>query len=220
MQHLTLETLARLVDEAPTPAERAHLESCAACRAELEALRTQTAALADLAPLAAPARAWPLLQARLQLEGLLRAAAPAARPGGRRAPLLRAAAYAGLFLAGGVAGLAVGRSGAAGAAAPAVAEADALPAARTPAEARQHLQQAEAAYLAALARYGEMAAPPQADADPAARLAALEGIVLSAGAALEAAPADPVINGYYLAAIGQREAVLRQIAQTARDPWF
>jgi hypothetical protein len=54
---------------------------------------------------------------------------------------------------------------------------------------------------------------------PAARLAALEGILLSTGAALEAAPADPMINGYYLSAIGQREAMLRQIA-AAGEPWY
>jgi hypothetical protein len=55
--------------------------------------------------------------------------------------------------------------------------------------------------------------------NPAARLAALEGIMLSTRAALEAAPADPMLNGYYLNAVGERDAVLRQIAQT-QDPWF
>ena len=43
------------------------------------------------------------------------------------------------------------------------------------------------------------------------RLAALEGIVLMTGAALSEAPADPVINGYHLTALEQRDALLRQI---------
>ena len=51
MQHLDLETLARLVDEAPEPHEAEHLRGCLFCRRELAALREQhrivTAALSD-----------------------------------------------------------------------------------------------------------------------------------------------------------------------------
>ena len=54
--------------------------------------------------------------------------------------------------------------------------------------------------------------------DPVNRLAALEGIVLTTRAALNEAPADPVINGYHLTALEQRDAILRQIqAQPAPD---
>ena len=48
MQHLTLEEVARLVDEAPEPAEAEHLRSCLVCRRELEELRRVTSELADL----------------------------------------------------------------------------------------------------------------------------------------------------------------------------
>ena len=57
--------------------------------------------------------------------------------------------------------------------------------------------------------------------DPLNQLAALEGIVLTTRAALEEAPADPVINGYHLSALGQRDAILRQIdARADEEPWF
>jgi hypothetical protein len=221
MQHLSTETLARLVDESPAHEERAHLEGCAACRQELEALRGQTAALADLPARSTPRRGWPLLEARLAREGLLRTPAPAAA-GWSRGRLLRAAAFVGLFLLGGAGGLVVGRApaGAGGNARPGGEAGWALAGeARTPEAAVRELQQAEAAYLAALNRYQELSGMAR-EADPAARLAALEGIVLTTRAALEAAPADPMINGYYLTALGQRDAVLRQIAQTSADPWF
>jgi hypothetical protein len=224
MQHLNLETLARLVDEAPTGEERVHLDGCTACRSELEALGAQTAALAELPLSEPPARAWPVLEARLAHEGLLRrqAATSTTRWGAPR--LLRAAAYVGLFLLGGASGLAMARAsgtspaevGPLAGGEPSVAT---VSDAQTPEAAVRHLQEAEAVYLAALNRYQELSGLPR-EADPAARLAALEGIVLTTRAALEAAPADPMINGYYLSAVGQRDAVLRQIARTTDDPWF
>ncbi|HUE97416.1 MAG TPA: hypothetical protein VMN39_12205, partial [Longimicrobiaceae bacterium] len=71
MRHLKLESLARLVDESPDPREAAHLGDCAACRAELEALRVQTEVLATL-PKLVPARdAWPELSRRLRAEGVI-----------------------------------------------------------------------------------------------------------------------------------------------------
>ena len=47
-----------------------------------------------------------------------------------------------------------------------------------------------------------------------ARLAALDGMVSVSRAALYEAPADPVINQYYLATLGAREATMRQIGRT------
>jgi hypothetical protein len=49
------------------------------------------------------------------------------------------------------------------------------------------------------------------------RLAALEGIVLTTRAALDDAPADPVINGYHLTALEQRDAILRQIQEVPEE---
>lgn len=225
MQHLTSEALARLVDESPTHAERSHLDCCTLCCAELQALRAQTLALADLSPLAAPSRAWPALEARLADEGLVRTTSAVRRSGWTHILLLRAAVYVGLFLLGGASGLAVGRGWSieapAGEQNPPGGTSTAAPAlvAGTVDDAAHSLRDAEVAYMAALARYSELSGG-QAAVDPFARLAALEGIVLTTRAALEDAPADPVINGYHLAAVGQREAMLRQISQTTNDPWF
>ncbi|MEX0909563.1 MAG: hypothetical protein WDZ58_07340 [Gemmatimonadaceae bacterium] len=50
-----------------------------------------------------------------------------------------------------------------------------------------------------------------------ARLAALDNVMQASMTALEHAPADPVINRYYLAAAGARESTLRQL-QTSLPP--
>ncbi len=216
MQHLNNETLARLVDEAASHDESLHLQACARCSTDLDELRAQTRALAELPDLAPSQLVWPRLQKRLGEEGLIR---PRRQPRvwWSHAPLRMAAALA-LFLLGGVAGMAVtrgeGRPDLAGAGAP-VEERGQL----TVEEAGRVLQEREAAYLAALAEYAELTGTWPV-VDPGARLLALEGIVLTTRAALEEAPADPVINGYHLAALGQREATLRQIALQMQDPWF
>ena len=208
MQHLSEETLARLVDEAADAAEAEHLAACAVCRAELEALREQTRALAELRPPPLPRAGWPRLEAGLRAEGLVRRRAWARGPA-----LLRIAAGLVLFAAGAGSG-ALLRGGAAaggGGGAPA----------RTAAEAGTRVREAETAYLAALTRYSELSGENRA-VDPVNRLAALEGIVLTTRAALQEAPADPVINGYHLAALSQREALLRQIETDDRggETWY
>jgi hypothetical protein len=80
MEHLTPETLARLTDEAPAPSEAAHLDRCRRCREEVEALRAQTRALADLPALRPPPGDWEALEARLAAVGLLRRKATKSSP--------------------------------------------------------------------------------------------------------------------------------------------
>jgi hypothetical protein len=46
------------------------------------------------------------------------------------------------------------------------------------------------------------------------RLAALDNVMTEMRAALHEAPHDPVINQYYLATVGAREATLRQLGTT------
>src|SRR5690606_18139253 len=87
---------------------------------------------------------------------------------------------------------------------------ESLPPAATLGEAAQQLQQAEAYYNAALVNYAR-AGGDLPGSDPVSRLAALEGIVLTTRAALNESPADPVINGYHLTALEQRDALLRRI---------
>jgi hypothetical protein len=214
MQHLSCETLARLVEEAPSHLEAVHLEGCATCQCELEALRAQTHALADLPDLQPPAEQWRFLEARLRGEGLIRRER-AARSGWSRAPLRLAASIA-LFLLGGVTGAALTRGGGGETQDPALLAGSEIHSAE---DAARLLRERETAYLVALQRYSELSGDSR-PADPVAQLAALEGIMLTTRAALEAAPADPVINGYHLMALGQREAVLRQIARTTENPWF
>ena len=91
--------------------------------------------------------------------------------------------------------------------------------ARTAAEALRYVREAEQAYAQAYARYTELADPQQVE-DPVARIAALESIVLTTRQALDRAPADPVINGYHLTAVAQRDAALRQVALGSNGRWF
>jgi hypothetical protein len=105
MPHLTVEELARLVDEPPLPHEAAHVRDCLVCRRELDELRAQTAALGSLADPQVPASGWAALEAALLDEGLMRTRPPVVYGGwtaGR--PWLRIAAAFALFLVGGAAG--------------------------------------------------------------------------------------------------------------------
>jgi Tfp pilus assembly protein PilX len=95
--------------------------------------------------------------------------------------------------------------------------ADDAPRAERRREAAAALADAEREYLRALAEYAETASAE--DADPVTRLATLEGLVRSTRYALERAPEDPVINGYHLAAVRERDDLRRQMAQTEAD-WF
>lgn len=241
MQHLSLEDLARLIGEAPEPAEAEHLAECETCRAELDALRVNTAALAELPDLLPPPPdAWPRLKARLRAEGLIVPEAEGVasvrrtprdgsladdRSRDSRSAGLRVAAAAVLFLLGtlsgfGLSGLSAG-AGADSAAttSPAVADAtsEADPYALEVEALARGLESAEAAYLEALTRYAEFAAN-ETEFDPWARLAALEEIVVMTREALTQAPADPIINGYHLTALAQREATIRRLA--ADRGWY
>jgi len=86
-------------------------------------------------------------------------------------------------------------------------------------EAALALSEAEERYRAALARYTELAGAGEG-ADPIARLVTLDNIVLATSRALQEAPADPVINGYHLTALAQREATMRQIMMAAGRIWY
>jgi hypothetical protein len=285
MQHLTLEALARLLDEPAEADEALHLRGCLTCRRELEALRAQTALLGALDDPEPAPETWPALEARLRAEGLLADRPSAVRPAvWYSRPALRAAAVAAVFFLGGAAGVALVRGGGAGtvargtlpaataryeepvvspvelassaaaegalpgeplividetepaaaagvrlasegggrtvAAAPFVRTRPARPALPPAvAAAERELAEAEAAYLGALDRYARLA-DPASGADPLTRLAALERLLAATGAALERSPDDPVINGYHLAALRERNEVRRQIAKAQKDTWF
>lgn len=213
MSHLTLEELARFVDEAPDRAAAGHLTACEACAAELAALRQQRDALRDLPALVPAPDHWPALRERLAREGLVRTR--------RRLPagVVRAAAAAALFLAGGALGYGVrGPLGQAGPGSPSTVAGGAAADAAADREPTRAVAEAGEQFMAALDSY--MAASGAAPADPATRLAALDNIVLTTAAALAEAPADPVINSYHMSAMAQRDAVLRQLAVGAGLPVF
>jgi hypothetical protein len=84
--------------------------------------------------------------------------------------------------------------------------------------AERELAEAEGAYLAALQRYAAIA-DPASGADPVTRMAALERMIATTREALERTPGDPVINGYHLAAVRERDALSRQLAGADKD-WF
>jgi hypothetical protein len=86
-------------------------------------------------------------------------------------------------------------------------------------EAAQLLREMEARYLDALTAYAELALDAEAG-DPVARLAALQSIILTTQAALNETPTDPVINGYHLTALAQRDATLRQVATASSERWY
>ena len=248
MSHLTLETLARLIDESPDPTEAGHLDICQQCRDELEALRADSAALHALPDPDPSIAQWMRLEQRLEREGLMR------RTWRWQPAALRMAAAVVIFVLGGVSAVLVLRpnnrpyltatetpvqqvtespqvtvpdSEVTLATGPVMQSAAPMPQpvtvvpqqpARTAQEAADRLRTAETDYLAALARFAELSGRID-EGDPLARLAALESIVATTRAALGRAPADPVINGYHLTAVAQRDALLRQVSASGQT-WY
>jgi hypothetical protein len=278
MSHLTLEDLARILDDGAGDHEAAHLQACHACRDELGAMREDVQALSMLPDMATAPDGWDALERRLAAEGLIRR--PAVAPSAlsfRYTPTAAAVVLAG-SLAGRMSSAAPEPTLAHSAPDPVTAPASwVVPPAGPPAAALAHgdvtgdapgegpdafsppamrqdpatrqdpaprqgpvsfasigggraqprsveeaadlLRQTEELYVAALTRYAELAM--QSDSgDPIARLAALQSIVMTTQAALSQAPTDPVINGYHLTALAQRDAALRQVAAVTGDRWY
>jgi hypothetical protein len=231
MSHLNLETLARLIDDTPDPTEAGHLDNCRRCRDELESMRADVAALNALPDVEPPIVQWVRLEQRLEHEGLMR------RNWRWQPTVLRTAAAVVIFVLGGISAALLMRSeprqyltqadqpatglvqqNASAVNPSATLAANPIISARTPEEAAARLRAAENDYLAALTRYTELAGRA-GEGDPLARLAALESIVATTRAALGRAPADPVINGYHLTAVAQRDALLRQVSASGQT-WY
>jgi hypothetical protein len=227
MPHLSIETLARLVDESADSHEAEHLEACDLCRTELEGLRADAAELTRLPDIDPPATQWLALEQRLTAEGLLR---PQPRVWSRSwtRPLLQMAAAIVIFVIGSYSAPLLARispsfkthevaqTNNTSSGVRAVANTST---ASTAQEAAAAVRDAEQTYLSALTRYAELAGRTETT-DPVARLAALESIVLTTRAALGQAPADPVINGYHLTALAQRDATIKELASKSKQTWF
>lgn len=199
MPHLTPETLARLADEPATAPESDHLNRCADCRGELAAFRRQAAALRTLPPSRPAAGDWARLERALRSEGLAR------QPRSRLPALSRVAAAIAIFALGALAG--------------SWWSAGPEMSASAPEYGVEAASEAEGSAPDLLRDYAASVDP--ADGDPLARLAALEAILITTGAVLSEAPADPVINGYHLSAREARDAVLHRLTgHDGSTEWF
>ena len=216
MEHLNLETLARLVDEAPTREERHHLESCGRCRTELELLQGQTSALGELPDLRPSRGDWAMLEARLMSEGLLRheRSRLASTPG-----WMKAAAAVVLFVGGAGTGwlLDLQPSVGAGLAGSGSGPYQLVSSTATSLdEAQEAVRLAERQYMDALLQYRQLVDAQGATggtASPESRLAALEYLVAAGQAAVQQAPADPFLNGFLASALAERQATYRTALQ-------
>src|SRR5690348_9627418 len=221
MSHLPDERLAALLDDPPTSAELAHLASCERCATERAAYR----ALRELSNaeqhIGAPLSDWDTLAPALRADGVIDTGEwrVARRP--RRFGGVWSQAAAAVLIA--IGGIAYGRYSAVGSVLPGSAHPmKAFPAkaardssafssieeARTAQEQAQTLYQSAALYLAA---HDTLELSPDSPAAMRHQLATLDEVGETVRQALVESPGDPVINGYYLTTLGQREATLRQL---------
>jgi hypothetical protein len=231
MSHLSTDRLAALGDEAPTPVEAAHLAACEACAREHAAYRALVSmAHEERGAIGIPLTRFEAIASALGADQLPMAPTTRVAPGRDvrlrgflRTPMRAAAGF--LLLAGGVmagrlsAGVSplptVGRGAAS------VATSSSNPAASTDSASFASIEDARVAQLHSEALYQQAAAflaehdtTGASDGSPVAyrsRLAALDQVISTTREAMRQAPHDPVINGYYLTTLGQREATLRQL---------
>lgn len=213
MEHLSLEVLARLVDDRPSPQEREHLASCNECASELRALKLQTEALSGLPTMRPPPGDWQTVEAKLLSEGLIRTDGLTRLPFVRRIPgWAQAAAAVVLFLGGTGMGMSISQPSSpelgSGSLAQAVGNVD---------DALQLVDATERDYMAALVRYNQLSRVDvdETEQDLIQRLAAFEGLLTASQQAVRAAPADPVFNGFLANVVAERQSVLR-LASTGR----
>ena len=219
-QHLTPEALARLVDEAATQEEHAHLASCRACVETLDAFRDQTAALGRLPDVRPPRGDWAVLEARMASEGLVRPEPNLLQRVATTPGWMRAAAALILFLGGVGVGVGVDGSDTVTAAATPPVSSDAAFASldnttvRTAEEAAALVRLKEREYRDALVQYAQFSEDEGSVPNPEARVAAMDFSIVALQAGLQEAPADPVLNGFLASMLAERENTLRQISNT------
>ena len=234
MGHLSLRTLARLVDGRPTAEEARQLNECEVSQGELQALREQTAALGNLPDIVPPAGDWRAIESRLRNEGLISVEGGAtARVGrGTRHPFSRGipwravAAAVVLFLGGALTGAAVGPG--VGDTARRFDELDVeemakyLESLSTPEEVARALRDSESQYVSLRARYEMLVRNQAGDVpmpDEYARLALLEQLAATSQAMVRRAPADAFFNGLHVSVLGEREATAVRLVSTG-DEWY
>jgi hypothetical protein len=223
MLHLSPERLAALADDPPTAAELAHLTGCAECARERAVYRELAKLAADDArTLGTPLTTWEALRPSLLADGVIYSGSGMLPRTRRTRPGWFQAAAAAMLVAGGLVG---GRMSARMSTASVVptnpgraTQVDSAPRFRSLDEARAAQTTSQILYQNATAYLAQHDTTSQATESPAAmrmRLAALDRTQQVLNQALNEAPYDPVINGYYLSTVGQREATLRMINTAA-----
>jgi hypothetical protein len=222
MQHLHTERLAALGDDLPTAEEAAHLAVCSACAHEMSAYQRLVAiAHAEREPFGLPLTRWESIATELAHDAIRHDRGVTVRRSSRW--MLQVAA--GLLLVAG--GAMAGRMSAGSDPLPttaAVASSSDTRAAsqldadsavfKTAEEARAAQQRSEMTYQQATAFLARIDTTGGGNPSPVvyrSRLTALDRMLSTTRDALREAPHDPVINGYYLTTLGQREATLRQL---------
>jgi hypothetical protein len=228
MQHLHTERLAALGDDQPSAEETVHLAVCDACAHEVTAYQTLVAmAHSEQQAFGLPLTRWESISAELaQTAPEAKRSVPAARS---NRWMLQIAAGLLLVAGGAIAGrVSTGAEPLPGASSPLVQTAAAPTSGAESAaqfnpdssffasadEARAAQQRSELVYQQATAFLARIDTTGAGDPNPVAyrsRLAALDRVLSTTRDALREAPHDPVINGYYLTTLGQREATLRQL---------
>ena len=222
MSHLPDERLAAMSDEPPTQAELAHLAACERCAGERAAYRSLRAvASTEQKRIGAPLSDWESLAPALRADGIIDTGEwrVARRP--RRFAGVWPQIAAAVVVA--VGGIAYGRYSAGASMLPlaiqsqqavAAAHPDSTPRFSSIAEARQAQDRYEMLYQSAalyLAEHDTVELSPDTPAAMRRRLATLDEVGQTVRQALSESPGDPVINGYYLTTLNQREATLRQL---------
>ena len=231
MLHLHTERLAELADGTPTVEEVAHLATCETCASERAAYRSLLVmAAAEREPFGLPLTRWDAIASELAVADVpvVPAVPDIVRSRGRKSRMLGIAA--GLLLMAG--GAMLGRLSAGAGILPRPADGQVASApAQTPSlvanarsgdsttfasadEARETQRRSEALYQQAAAFLARVDTTGIGSGSPVAyqsRLAALDRVISTTREAMREAPHDPVINGYYLTTLGQREATLRQL---------
>jgi hypothetical protein len=220
MEHLTIDTLARLVDEPARPEEADHLATCEVCASELASLMEQTESLRALPEILPPRGDWEVLAARLRSDGLMKDPSLLQKIGLARTPAwMPAAAAVVLFLGGTAFGRVLPAASVEGDPTAEVA----ITAATTVEDAAGAVRVAEQQYVSAVSRYRELIEEQGGSGpvvDPVSRYAALEHLVSVSQAAVRQAPGDPFLNGFLASALAERDAAARQVSSVSRDNWF
>lgn len=221
MEHLTNETLARLVDERPNPEQREHLSSCTVCALELRDLRQQTEALGSLPDLRPPPGDWLELEAHLMSEGLVEGGSRSTGFGVLfRTGWMQAAAAVILFLGGTSFGAAMSGDVQAASRGPSDARVANVP--ESVDAAAKAVYDAEQTYQLALAQYGqiERGGRTRNYGELLGRAATLDALLAGMQEAVRIAPSDPFFNGMLVNTLAEREQILRQISSTRDGGWF